>query len=251
MSSLRASTPKRLLLDPDNNIDFGSPTEKATTTTAVSTPRLDPSSPSTDPFDPIKDATETALAKLLPQALRQILPEVLPDILPAILTRMFTVPPSIRSPDRTSATPNPLSPLHRLIRSQLNHRAEELAQQITLDTHSHALYLREIADVELDERLDDHRNELTALKEDGLMEIHRVYDTKLEQLEERTTELVNAVDQETSERYTTVKEKLDDYVSEQRLALVKATLDVQRRSRRGSFASKPVRRANSVPLDMG
>jgi hypothetical protein len=78
------------------------------------------------------------------------------------------------------------------------------------------------------------------------VEIHRIYNTKLEQLEERTRELVETVELETSEAYTTAKEKLDEYVDEQRMALVKERLGIV-----SSRTAEDARRASSVPRDMG
>ncbi|KAF2437690.1 hypothetical protein P171DRAFT_179969 [Karstenula rhodostoma CBS 690.94] len=243
LGSPQAPRPKRLLLDTGVYVDPGSPTEKATT--------IAPSSPPVDPLDPLQAATEAAMAKLLPSALRDVLPEVLSDVLPGILKHMFTVPTSTPPPQATPP-PNPMSPLHRAIRAQLNDCAEKVAEQIAVDNYAHALEVRETADLVLEEHLEEHRLELAVVKEDGLMEIHRVYDTKLEQLEERTRELVETVELETSEAYTTAKEKLDEYMGEQRMELVKERLSIAQRRRSGSLATEEgARRANSVPLDMG
>ncbi|KAK3217601.1 hypothetical protein GRF29_1g3614600 [Pseudopithomyces chartarum] len=268
-----ASSPrrKRLLLDADIKVDPGSPTEKATTTSA-SSPRLDPSSPFTNPFDPIEAAAETAIAKLLPNALRAILPEVLPDV----LTRMFTLPASTPPPQPMPAPPNPMSPLHRIIRDQLNTRAEdvakllnirgeqlankikehgeEIAREMTSDAQDHALGLREAAELELEERLEDYWTEMADRKEDGLMEInrlcdakvgeleelHQMYDANLEELEERTQVIV-------SEAYATAQEMLDEFAGEQRMELVKAKL----RMVDPDPILKPIGRASSVPLGLG
>ncbi|KAJ4344384.1 uncharacterized protein N0V89_012124 [Didymosphaeria variabile] len=236
-SSLQAPTPKRILLDDGTEFDPGTPTEKATTE-AASNPRLLPSSPPTGPVY-VQDAVENAVAKLLPDALQ--------SILPGMLTRMFAVPTSSPPPQTTPAALDPMSPLRRIIRNHLTTHADELAKQITMDTHGHALDLRDTADIELQEHIDDHRLEFEVLKEDGLMEIRRLYDTKLEELEERTAELVETVELETSEAYTTAKENLAEFVGRQRMELLKEMLRVERWPR---SVAEPAKRARSVPLEV-
>lgn len=248
--------PKRVLLDPDLPIDLGSPTEKATTTTS-SSPRRPPS-PLT--LDPLEAAVERAVAKLLPAAIRDVLPEVLPEV----IARVVAAPEVSPSPQAAPALPNPMSPLHKMVRDhlnsraaevakELNTRAEALAKEITTDTHGHALYLRETADLELEECLQDHRFEFAVLKEEGLMEMHRACDKKLEQvearmqeLEQRSHDLVESVEQETSQAYTTVVEKLEEFVGEQRIGLVKAALGIPQTGHATQW-----RRARSLPLGMG
>jgi hypothetical protein len=206
---------------------------------------------------------EAAVAKLLPDALQAILP--------AILARMLAVPtsppppspskdkpPSKQAPSVPSEAPppppysNPMAPLHRLLHNHLTTHADALAKQVTLDTHSHATWLRDTADLELQEQLDDQRLEFTVLKEDGLMEMHRVCDANLQALEEHAAEVVETVERETAVAYTSAREKLDAFVGEQRMGIVREMLRVEaRRRRKRSPAVESTRRAHSVPLEAG
>ena len=240
-----------------------SPTEKATTTTASPSPRLLPSSPATNPFD-LQDALETAVAKLLPGVVQAALPDV--------LTRVFAVPANL---SQTTAAPNAMSPFHNIILNHLTDHAQELAQQVTADTLEHATELRDTADTELQERLEEQRLEFDVLKEDCLLDIRCLHDARLEELCEQTTqliesveqesadaytatqqkvdELVQSVKQESTDAYTATRQKLDEFVGEQRMKLVKELLrlDTELRRRRGDSPRGSVPRARSVPLDAG
>jgi hypothetical protein len=210
----------------------------------------------------VETAVEAAVAKLLPDTLRAVLP--------AILTCMLAVPtspppspskdtsPSKEAPPLPSNTLppppyyNPMAPLHKYLRNHLTTHADALAKQVTLDTHSHATWLRDTADLELQEQLDDQRLEFTVLKEDGLMELHRVCDAKLQALEEHAAEVVKSVERETAVAYTSAREKLDALVGEQRMGIAREIVRVEaRRRRRGSLAAESAQRAHSVPLEAG
>jgi len=240
MSPPRTPAAKRPQLEPTAAAAPPSPTEKATTTTATPSPRLPPSSPPAGPFD-LQDAVETAVAKLLPEAVQAALPDV--------LTRMLAVPAPLSPP---APKPNPVSPLHKLILDRLTDHADELAKQVTIETLEHAADLRDVADAELEEQLDDQRLEFTALKEDGIMEMRRLCDANLQELDEHATKLIESVEQETEDAYTTVREKLDELVGEKKMTLVKEVLrlDSELRRRR-SPPEEPIRRARSVPLGSG
>lgn len=218
-----------------------SPTDKATTTTASPSPRVPLSSPSVGPLD-LHDIVESAVAKLLPGVVQTALPD--------ILTRVLAVPTTSSQPTSSS---NPISPFHKLILTHLTDHAQELAKQVTTDTLEHATDLRNTADIELQEQLEDHRLEFAVLKEDGLMEMHRLCDAKLEELDERTTQLIESVEQESADAYTETRQKLDELVGEQRMQLVKELLrlDSELRRRRGGSAGRRGQRARSVPLEAG
>jgi hypothetical protein len=199
------------------------------------------SSPSVGPFD-LHEIVESAVAKLLPSVVQTALPDV--------LTRVLAVPTTSSQP---TSSPNPISPLHKLILTHLTDHAQELAKQVTTDTLEHATDLRNTADIELQEQLEDHRLEFAVLKEDGLMEMHRLCDAKLEELDVRTTQLIESVEQESADTYTETRQKLDELVGEQRMKLVKELLrlDSELRRRRGESAEERGQRARSVPLEAG
>lgn len=89
-----------------------------------------------------------------------------------MLTWLLAVPTKSPLPWATLVPLNLMSPLYRLILTHLTIHVDELAQQVTVE-------LRDTADVELQEQLDDHRFEFAALLEDSLMEINRLCDAKL------------------------------------------------------------------------
>ncbi|KAF2444152.1 hypothetical protein P171DRAFT_485615 [Karstenula rhodostoma CBS 690.94] len=255
-SSPQAPAPKRLLLDAA--VDPGSPTEKATTTTASPSPRLLPSSPPPTGCYDIYAAIEATIAKLLPEALNAVLPDM--------LTRLLAVP--TQSPAKEAASPpptyapqpppphpsantppsppppHPLAPLHALLAAHLKTHADALAAEMTSETHAHVLYLRDVTDVEMQEQLEEQRVEFAVLREDALMEVHRLCDAKLEELRERADALVEVVGEEVEKVCFAAREKL-----EQRTGLIKGLLQAGR-SRPGSPV-EGARRARSVPPDAG
>ena len=85
------------------------------------------------------------------------------------------------------------------------------------------------------------------------MEMHRLCDAKLEELDVRTTQLIESVEQESADTYTETRQKLDELVGEQRMKLVKELLrlDSELRRRRGGSAEERGQRARSVPLEAG
>lgn len=231
----RSSSPevvavKRRLLESALKIEPPSPTEKATTTTASPSPRLLPSSPVGGPFD-IQDAVETAVAKLLPDAVRAVLSDMLLRQLPSSI--------SSSSPQRPSPPPNPTFPLHKLILSHITAHADELAHQLSVDLH-------DVAAVELQEQLDDHRLKMTVLKEDGLMEINRFCDAKLQELDDHSAHLVESVETETTDAFHVAKDTFDQFVGERRKALAEKMLEFERSSSKSQSQSQ---RARSLPLN--
>ena len=115
--------------------------------------------------------------------------------------------------------------------------------------NAHATELRDKADIELEEQIEDTRVEFTALKEDGLADINRLCDEKVQELDERTKELVASVEEETALAYTLTQQKLGELVGEQKTKLVTEIFRLEAELRRQRKAKKPaeepVRRAGS------
>ncbi|KAJ4344359.1 uncharacterized protein N0V89_012099 [Didymosphaeria variabile] len=263
------TSPKRPLLD----FPPGSPTEKATTAAASLSPRFPPSSPSAPAFDAfqsaIENAVENAVAKIVPDAIQRMLPDalakmipnaieqMLPDALENTLTRMVnkSVAAASAAPGRTTqGLSDPTSPLYAMIRQHLDARLDELANDITIETQEHAQDLRDTAKVELEERLDDHRLEITELQAEGIADFQLACATELEAFKEQTLEMKEDFEQGTAEAYTTAKERLDELVSDRRVDLKERLMvEAGRRlyTEKPAVESEPTRRASSVPLGVG
>lgn len=240
MSPPQTPIAKRVLLEPGPEIPQPSPTEKATTVTATLSPRLLSSSPPAGPFD-LQNAVERVVAKQLPAAVQAALP--------GILMRLLAIPPST-----SLSGPHPISPLHQLILKHLTDHADELAKQVTIDTLDHATGLRDTVDAELQEQLDDHRLEYTVIKEEGVMEMRRLCDAHLQEMEEKAddleayaAELVQSVEEDISLAYTAVEEKIGAQMEK----LERTPGLVQREFERGQCFATPGRRARSMPLEVG
>ncbi|KAL1591544.1 hypothetical protein SLS60_011792 [Paraconiothyrium brasiliense] len=262
--------PKRSLLD----FPPGSPTEVDSIAPASPNPRFPPSSPSAPAFDPfqsaIDNAVENAVAKMVPNAIQRMLPDalaemvpeaieqMLPDALENTLTRMVNksvAAASAASGRTTHGLSDPKSPLFVMIRKHLDAQLDELGREITIETQEHAQDLRKAADVELEERLDDHRVEITELQGEGIADLQLACATELEAFKEHTLEMKVDFELETAEAYTTAKEMLKELVSDRRVALWNERMIVEfgRHLHAGKHAeeSEPTRRASSVPLEVG
>ncbi|KAK7179217.1 hypothetical protein DPSP01_011766 [Paraphaeosphaeria sporulosa] len=263
-SSPQAPPPKRLLVDAA--VDPGSPTEKATTTTASPSPRLPLSSP--PPPHHVNAAIEAAVARLLPDALNAVLPGMLTRLL-AVPTQPSRAPasspaheppptyapkPPKHSPPRTAnksppppvdaSPPHPLAPLHALLATHLHEHATALASELTSESHAHVLYLRDAADVDMQEQLEEQRVEFAVLREDALMDVRRVCDVGLEELREKADALVDVVGEECERVCWEKGEEV-----ERRVEALKDML-LARWLQTGSSV-QGTRRAQSVPLEAG
>lgn len=141
-----------------------------------------------------------------------------------------------------------MSPLHKLIRNRITAYTENLANEITTTTLDYATDLREHADLELEEQLDDHRREIALIKDDEYMEMSRMCDAKIDQFKEQAAEVIQSVEAETEETYLTARAKLDDLLGERRAALVNELLRID--LRRSQIAGA-LQRARSLPLEAG
>lgn len=139
--------------------------------------------------------------------------------------------------------PHPLAPLHALLKTHMTKHADALAAEITSETHAHVLYLRDVADVEMQEQLEEQRVEFVVLREDSLMEVRRVCDAGLEELRERADALVEVVGDEVERVCFEAEEGL-----ERRVGAMRGLLGAERCRAR---SPEGARRARSVPLEAG
>lgn len=238
--------PKRVLLSPARILQL-SPTEKATTTTASPSPRPRRLPDTLTPN--VQEAVNDALAVALPSALQAILPNMLAGLLAA-------PPPSFSSSpshSKSLAQHTPLAPLHHLVRAHLTAHADSLAQQMTADLLEHASELRNITDVDLKEDLDDHRVDVAMLKEDGLRDIDRAFDEKLDAFRENAEAIVESVEEETKAVFDEARERLEGWVEGERVKL-RQEWEIEREKRTGrrvvEMGSRGEGRAQSAPVEL-
>ena len=239
--------PKRVLLSPARFLQL-SPTEKATTTTASPSPRPHRLPDNATPN--IQEAVNDALVTALPSALQAILPNILAGLLAA-------PPPSFSSstsPFKPLVQHTPLAPFHHLVRTHLTAHADSLAQQITNDLLEHASELRNMTDVDLKEDLDDHRVDVAMLKEDGLRDIDRAFDEKLDAFRENAEAIVESVEEETKAVFDEARERLEGWVEGERDKLRRGWEEIERerrsRNRVCELGGRREGRAKSAPVEL-
>lgn len=224
-NSPEISTPKRRHLDHTSEVPPYSPTEKATPT-----PQKPLSLPPGIPVE-IQDAVDNAVERLLPDALRSVLSDMLTELLP--ISRLSP------SPQKTSSSRNPMTPLHQLIVSHLTAHADEVAHQLSLNVHDNAA-------VELQEQLDDHRLEMEVVKEDGLAEMNRFCDAKLQQLDDHSNVLIQSVEAEAVDALVSARDKFDEFVAVRHKAMTASALITNQ-----SDSIRGQTRATSLPCRLG
>ncbi|KAJ4311537.1 hypothetical protein N0V94_007909 [Neodidymelliopsis sp. IMI 364377] len=103
----------------------------------------------------------------------------------------------------TSISPQPVSSLGTLLSACMAKKVEKELQNIYGQTLSHANYLRNTADVEFFEALEEHRIDLVMVKEDAVAELEKMVTDTLEAFREQCEDVGEA----SLER---VAEKADD-----------------------------------------
>jgi hypothetical protein len=241
---------------PAKRREFASPstTEKATT---VATP-----SPRPLPAKTTAIAAETALLDAVEMAVAKLLPGVVEAALPTIVKQTLAAPASSFSSSivsKSSPPPVRTSPLDRfdkLITRYLTDYARKVGKEVSTDVANqlsdHATTLRDKADVDLaeliDDKIDDTRLEFTILKDDCLADINRMRDETVQELEGHKEELVNEAKLDAAMAYASMEEKLDAIL--ERLRAVHRPVGKGRTSyRQGIPRVELTKRASSVPLE--
>ncbi|KAF2647311.1 hypothetical protein K491DRAFT_699701 [Lophiostoma macrostomum CBS 122681] len=228
--SPQALPAKRVFVDYEY-LDRGSPTEKATTTTATSSPRPVPSTPLAG--DGFQEAVDAAVAKMLPDAVQKLLPST--------IAQLFAPPPSLSSTSRPQPRQRPRTPvpLRNVLWEQLDEHADGLTE------HANGL----IAEMQstFQDQLDEQRAEYGMLKEDNTLEMTTECDEKLAQFKQQVAELVDYAEEEATRRCSDVQ----DNVLEWKQALMKHAFKLAAilRSERSHQHQAP--RAESVPVGAG
>jgi hypothetical protein len=168
-----------------------------------------------------------------------------------MLPRLFAVPTSSPSPSSSlqspNPNPNPISSLRTLISAHLAAHAEAQLQKIHAETLDHAAYLRSAADVEFHEELDEQKLDITMVKDDGIAELNRAFDRKLEEFRESAAEIVEEVSEHAGMVYADACDRLDGLVGRER-----AWLRREREMLEGDRKKfkRDRRRAISLPLSL-
>lgn len=161
----------------------GSPTEEATPS---------PKAPLSIPHESnFQDAVTSAVETVLTGILTNFVPPSSPS-----------PPPSNKSPHRNAylkSSPHPLSHSFSALRTLLSARiascAEAKLKQIFDSTLEHAADVRNVADMEFFEILEDSKYDVILAKEDGIMELNEVVNDKLAELREKADELFGQLEE--------------------------------------------------------
>ncbi|KAJ4300814.1 hypothetical protein N0V90_002902 [Kalmusia sp. IMI 367209] len=179
-------SPKRVLLSPSHE-STPSSTEKATTIASTPSPKLLPSTVASPPD----------FQAAITNAVETLLPGVLQTMLPDMLSRLFAVSPSSSfSSPPLAPHPNGLSSTRNLLSARLNAIAKTQLQIL----QDEALARVAIADAEFEDVLEDHRLDLVMAKDEGITELNRAFDDRLEEFKETTTEIAAEVAEEVGDK---------------------------------------------------
>lgn len=184
------------------------------------------------------------------------LPDALNTVLPDMLVRMLRVRTSPLPSQAIPSTLDPMSAIHRLVTDHMTTHADEIAKQVTSETLEHARGLRDEADVDFEERLQDHRLEIAILKEDLILEMQIFGDEKLEQFKENITKLLEEENDEIVEACITARDELNELVRRRKLKLLRKLFrlefePLQPHARGLPRSGLPRARAKSVPSEFG
>ena len=164
------------------------------------------------------EAVHDAVSKLLPSVLETLLP----DLLAAPLSPSLS---SLSASSQTSVPPPPLalSTLGTILSERVVLGLERKLGSICDRMLSHASYLRNTADVEFSEEVEDYRLDLIMAKEDCGADLDRVIADKLggfkEECEAEEKQIGDRVEQTVDMAYDRVSEKIDALVNREREVL--------------------------------
>ncbi|KAF2853901.1 hypothetical protein T440DRAFT_293083 [Plenodomus tracheiphilus IPT5] len=183
-----------------------------------------PESPhsSTAPTPDLQHAVNQAVSALLPSILDTLLPNVLDSLLPSLLPRILTTSSpepsysqqSIASQISYTPPPATLSAFGITFTEHVARKVEGELGKIYAHTLSHAKYLRNTADLEVEDVLEEGRLQFGIEKQDTLDEVERVVDEKLQAFRETCEGLGEYVQESVGEKAELVvddtKQRLDE-----------------------------------------
>ncbi|CAI6331753.1 unnamed protein product [Periconia digitata] len=167
---------------PFSALSAGSPTEKATTTTASPSPQ--PPSPRIGHASEIERVFDTLIESRLPAALQKMMPDA--------LALLFA---GSDSPESSNAAPRPGTNSIRApaIIDRLSSRDQAFSkalQNLRADMEDDALEVRKQGDVEFFETLNDYKLDLLEAKDAHVAEMNEEFQCRMEDLRDETIELV-------------------------------------------------------------
>jgi hypothetical protein len=94
--------------------------------------------------------------------------------------------------------------------------ANAQAQKISDETLDRVELIRRTADVEFEDELEEQRLRIALIKDDGITELNREIDEKLDEFRERAAEIVEEIEQHAEEMSANVRAKLDRLAGRER-----------------------------------
>ena len=172
----------------------GSPTEKATTI-ATTSPK--------SPLSPIPDAHD--YHEHVRNALQTLLPETLREVLPGVLCHLLVPQPS---PSLQSGS-TPIPPLYNLVSPDMVARANEQLQAAHDETVEHIAQLRDTAETEFCNDLENFKWDISVARDDGVTELKRIMDHRLDEFTDSTAGIVCDVEERAERVYNETCDRLD------------------------------------------
>jgi uncharacterized protein with gpF-like domain len=153
--------------------------------------------------------------------------------------------------------PRSISSLRNLISSRAAAHAEAQLQKIYDETLDHATDLRNTADVDFQDFLEDQKFDVTMAKDDGVAELNRMFDEKVEEFKDCTAAILESVEERAETVYVDVCDRLDDLIEREKTCLKRerellegdrTRFEEERRNVGQNAVQDQGRRAISLPL---
>ncbi len=128
-------------------------------------------------------------------------------------------PASSFSSSKPPRTPKPISSLGTLITSQVAAQVQSQLQNIYTETLDHAHALRNTADDEFLDAVQDHRLDVLMTKDDSIAELHRDIDSIVTELKQSTADIVEEAGEQAEKVFRDVCARLDKLVEEKKARL--------------------------------
>lgn len=144
---------------------------------------------------------------------------------------------------------NLMSSLRTLVSDRVAAHAEDRLEKLFEDILYHAQQLRDTADLELTDILDDHKADISIAREDGLEEVTRLYEHKLVELRDKIDEKLEELKESAEEIVITVEKRAEDVyanVSKRLVTLVGMEREMLERDRKRFEEEKQSTERNAI-----
>jgi hypothetical protein len=115
--------------------------------------------------------------------------------------------------------PTTTSSLRTLISTRAAAHAEAQLQKIYDETVDHAADLRNTADVDFHEFLEEQKFDVTMVKDDSVAELNRMFDEKVEEFKDSTAEILEGVEERAEMVFIDACDRLDSLLGRERAFL--------------------------------